>query len=979
MARRYPAGVSIREEAPDLDPDDARRIVADLWGLPDARARDLGSHQDRNFLITTPDARFVLKVANTAIPDASLDAQDAAMLALAGLPIRVPRPVASATGTLREVVDLEGSPHSVRLLTYVEGVPMTGRAYFAPATARQFGALAGQVCGALAAFSHPGADLPNQWDVRRSPQVVADLLTALDPDLAARVHRLSAQSQRALEGFAPDLPTQVIHADVTDFNVVADPGADARLVPAGIIDFGDLMHTWRAAEAAVTICALLVKDLRAPLRIAEDVLGGFLRTQPLTPVEVEALWPMVAARACAGLVSTAHQLGSEPDNPYLHDNLAVDRAVFELVAALPMELGTLAMRRAAGLLEAPEPVLAVRAPVLPDLGEVAQIDLSTTSPLLDDGAWTDSERVRAAVRSAAGAASPRWGVIAYGQPHVHHSLIDSLEEPATIHLGLDVLLPRGSRVVAPWPGQLTQGEPWVTRLVGEEGWDLLVSGAEPLRAPGSRVAAGEPIAAVTTSRAPALPDHIHVQVVRTGVIAPTHAPASQAELWRHLCPDPGVLLGLEPVPMEPDSHELLRRRESALASVQKHYFADPPRIERGWRHHLVDVSGRVYLDGINNVAVLGHSHSGVADAVDRALRTLNTNSRFHYAAHVEFAEMLLATMPTGLDRVFLLSSGSETVDLALRLARVHTGARDTIALRTAYHGWTTASDEVSSALMDNPRALETRPDWIHLAEPPNLYRGPFTGPDAGTRYADDVRRILAELGDAARRPAAFVCETLNGNAGGIELPVDYLPQVYEAVRAAGGVVIADEVQVGYGRLGSHFWGFEMNGVVPDIVCLAKSTGNGYPVSAVVCTREIAESFAVEGSLFASMGGTPAGAAAGIATLTALRDEDLMGNASRMGARLRAGLEALVERFDMAGAVHGRGLYLGLELVEDKESRTPATEATDALCERLLGLGVIMAATGDHMNVLKIKPPLCIDAAGVDFLLAALEVAFSEGW
>ena len=233
---------------------------------------------------------------------------------------------------------------------------------------------------------------------------------------------------------------------------------------------------------------------------------------------------MVAARACAGLVSTAHQLGSEPDNPYLHDNLAVDRAVFELVAALPMELGTLAMRRAAGLLEAPEPVLAVRAPVLPDLGEVAQIDLSTTSPLLDDGAWTDSERVRAAVRSAAGAASPRWGVIAYGQPHVHHSLIDSLEEPATIHLGLDVLLPRGSRVVAPWPGQLTQGEPWVTRLVGEEGWDLLVSGAEPLRAPGSRVAAGEPIAAVTTSRAPALPDHIHVQVVRTGVIAPHPRP-----------------------------------------------------------------------------------------------------------------------------------------------------------------------------------------------------------------------------------------------------------------------------------------------------------------------------------------------------------------------------------------------------------------------------------------------------------------------
>jgi 4-aminobutyrate aminotransferase-like enzyme len=494
------------------------------------------------------------------------------------------------------------------------------------------------------------------------------------------------------------------------------------------------------------------------------------------------------------------------------------------------------------------------------------------------------------------------------------------------------------------------------------------------------VRGGEPLAQVTTSRDPALPEHVHLQVVPSGVHAPTHVPPSLAGLWAHLSPDPGpLLLGLPPAAPRPDAHALMARREAALASVQQHYWADPPQIERGWRHHLMDVDGRIYLDAVNNVAVLGHSHPAVASAVARQLRTLNTNSRFNYGAHVEFAEMLLATMPAELDRVFLLASGSETVDLALRLARTYTGGRDTIALRTAYHGWTTASDEVSSALMDNPRALLTRPDWVHLAEPPNLYRGPHRGPDAGTRYADDVRRILAELAASGRSPAAFICETLNGNAGGIELPDDYLAQVYAAVRAAGGVVIADEVQVGYGRLGSHFWGFDMFGVVPDIVCLAKATGNGFPVSAVVCRRGIAETFAVEGSFFASMGGTPAGAAAAIATLRAIADEDLQGNAARMGARLRSGLERLVERHEMAGTVHGRGLYLGLEVVTDKSSMAPATEATDALCERLLQLGVVMAATGDQMNVLKIKPPLCIDESGVDHLLAALEVAFTEGW
>ena len=976
----YARPVTVADPAPRLDLTDAVRLAADLWGLVDARARDLGSHQDRNVLIESGGARHVLKVANAAVADAALDAQDEAMLAVAVHGVRAPWPLASVNGSLREVVELSGQRHSVRLLTFVEGTPMTGIRYLAPASARAFGALAGSVCAALSGFDHPGARQTNQWEVRRSPDVVAALLDSLAPDLAERVAQLSAAASALLEPVAAALPEQVIHGDLTDFNVVAEPGPDGRPAPVGIIDFGDLQHTWRASEVAVTMCALLAKDPRAPLRIAGDVLSGFLSEQTLTEPEVAAVWPMVAARACAGLASTVHQLRTEPDNPYLHENLAVDRLVFDLVESMPLELGRLAMRRAARLPD----VARARVPrgrVRPAMADVVELDLSTTSPLLDAGAWTQPARVEAAVRAVVQSADPSTShVIPYGQAHLHRRGGPSLAEPATVHLGVDVVLPRGTPALAPLPGRIGVADPWVTRLIGPDGWDVVLAGARTVVAPGSVVRTGTPIAEVTTSRDPALPEHLHVQLVPTGVAAPTHVPASQAALWRQLCPDPGALLGLAEARRDPvGSHALMARRDRVLASVQKHYWADPPRIERGWRHHLVDVSGRVYLDGINNVAVLGHSHPGVADAVARQLRTLNTNSRFHYSAHVEFAEMLLATLPVELDRVFLLSSGSEAVDLALRLARVHTQARDTIALRTAYHGWTTAADEVSSALMDNPRALETRPDWVHLAEPPNLYRGRFTGPDAGTRYADDVRRILAELADAGRRPAAFICETLNGNAGGIELPDDYLAQVYSAVRAAGGVVIADEVQVGYGRLGSHFWGFQMHGVVPDIVCLAKATGNGYPVSAVVCRRGIAESLAVEGSFFASMGGTPAGAAAGIATLKAIEDEDLMGNAARMGARLRRGLESLVERFPMAGAVHGRGLYLGLELVTDPETREPATEATDALCERLLTLGVVMAATGDHMNVLKIKPPLCIDPEGVDFLLEALEVALAEGW
>ena len=961
-----------------MDSSRAQGIVADLWGLQDAEVRELGSHQDRNFLITARGVRHVLKVANSAVADDALDAQNAAMLALADSALSTPLPIASRSGRLRETAQLAGTRHSVRLLSYVSGTPMTGYAYLAPSTTRLLGALAGRVGAALADFDHPGCHRPTQWDLRRADQVVSELVTAADPTLRERIVALSHEAHRALEPVSDALPRQAVHGDITDFNVVAEPDPAARPRPIGVIDFGDLTHSWRAAEVAVTICALLTKDAGRPLRVAEDTLAGFLAEQPLTGPEVDAVWPMVATRACAGLVSTLHQMASEPANDYLHENLAVDRQVFEIVASMPLRLGTLAMRRAAGLLGSVPTIPACDAPVLPDLGSAHVLDLSPTSALLDDGAWAQPARIRSAVRAELQDGRDS-RIVAYGECHLHRSAANSLSEPATCHVGVDVIVPRGTRAVAPWSGAITAADPWETRLVGPDGWDLLLHGARPLSAVGTQVRAGTPIAEVTSSRDPALPDHVHLQVLPTHVQGPTHVPASIAGLWRHLSPDPSALLGRIPQAPGPGPADLLDRRNAVLASVQKHYWEEPPQIERGWRHHLVDTVGRVYLDGINNVTVLGHSHPAVADAVSRQLHTLNTNSRFHYEAQVEFAEMLVATMPAGLDRVFLLATGSETVDLALRLARVHTRARDTIALRTAYHGWTTASDEVSSALMDNPRALETRPDWIHLAEPPNLYRGPHTGADAATRYADDVRRILADLSARERRPAAFICETLNGNAGGIELPAGYLAQVYADVHAAGGVVIADEVQVGYGRLGSHFWGFEMAGVVPDIVCLAKATGNGYPVAAVVCTQEIAESFAVEGSLFASMGGTPAGAAAALATLRTLAAEDLMGNAARMGARLHAGLEALVTRHEMAGAVHGRGLYLGLELVTDRASRTPATEATDALCERLLQLGVVMAATGDHMNVLKIKPPLCIDSAGVDFLLEALEVAFTQGW
>jgi 4-aminobutyrate aminotransferase-like enzyme len=382
---------------------------------------------------------------------------------------------------------------------------------------------------------------------------------------------------------------------------------------------------------------------------------------------------------------------------------------------------------------------------------------------------------------------------------------------------------------------------------------------------------------------------------------------------------------------------------------------------------------------VNNVALVGHGHPRLAEAVGRQWSLLNTNSRFHYAAVAEFSERLAALAPEGLDTVFLVNSGSEAVDLALRLAWAHSGARNILSLLEAYHGWTMASDAVSTSIADNPQALTTRPPWVHAVTSPNTYRGPFRGPESAQGYIAAAKDALGKIDARGEKLAGFICETVYGNSGGIPLPKDYLREIYRLVRERGGVVIADEVQVGYGRLGHYFWGFEEQGVTPDIITIAKGMGNGHPLGAVITTRAIADSLEREGYFFSSAGGSPVSCTVGMTVLDIMGDEKLQENARDVGAHLKARLEALGQRFPIVGAVHGMGLYLGLEFVRDRQTLEPATAETAGICDRLLDLGVIMQPTGDHLNVLKIKPPLCLTRADADFFADMLAKVLEEGW
>jgi 4-aminobutyrate aminotransferase-like enzyme/Ser/Thr protein kinase RdoA (MazF antagonist) len=408
-----------------------------------------------------------------------------------------------------------------------------------------------------------------------------------------------------------------------------------------------------------------------------------------------------------------------------------------------------------------------------------------------------------------------------------------------------------------------------------------------------------------------------------------------------------------------EKRDLLADRRKHLGPSLSISYSQPLHIIRGWRQNLYDAGGREYLDCVNNVAHVGHCHPRVTRAAAKQSELLNTNTRYLHEYLNEYLERLTATLPEPLRVAYLVCSGSEANELALRLARAHTGRRGVIVVDTAYHGNTNALVEISPYKFNGPGGAG-KPDYVEVAPMPDVYRGLYRGPDAGSQYARHVAEA-ARSGETA----AFFCESALGCGGQVVPPPGFLREAFEAVRAAGGVCIADEVQTGFGRAGSHFWMFEQHGVVPDIVTMGKPIGNGHPIGAVVTTPEIARSFASGMEYFNTFGGNPVSCAVGLAVLDVIRDEALQQNALETGDYLRRALREISHA--LIGDVRGSGLFLGIELVRDPQSREPADREAAEVVNRMKERGVLLSTDGPFHNVIKIKPPLVFSRADADRL------------
>jgi 4-aminobutyrate aminotransferase-like enzyme/Ser/Thr protein kinase RdoA (MazF antagonist) len=995
---------------PRFDARAAEQLALDLYGVTGV-ATPLTSERDQNFLIaTTAGERIVLKIANALETRAMLHAQQAAMMHVAGDGI-VPHIIPQLNGdTIASVGGPGGEQHLVWAVSYLPGTLLASTTWRSHALLSDFGRRIGMLSRELADFDHDAVHRDFHWDLARGRQVIAQYRPLIaDELLGATIDLAIARFDEYVAPILPSLRQSAVHNDLNDCNVLVNGDA-----VAGILDFGDMVWSYTIADLAIA-SAYACLDAVDPLVDIATLARGYNAVRPLSDDELSALFGLIMLRLCTSACVAAHQRAENPGNAYLDISQLAIRRTLPVLAQTSFVVVESMLREACGLEPAPASIrirdwltsnAAHFAPLLDvDLRTTPSIvlDLSIGGSLSSGDPAENTEppltrRIDELMRNA----DVRVAIGRYDEPRLLYmapafaSAGDPDAERRMIHIGLDLFADAGTPVYAPMDGVIhafaynpapqDYGNVIVMRHVTDDGVPFFTlyghlshASIEGLHA-GQQIARGDRIAWLGAPHENGQwTPHLHLQVMvddlGLGTDFPGVARASQRAVWRSLCPDPNLIVGVPAsyFPRElPSKPETLTRRRALVGGNVSIAYRDPVRVVRGWQQYLYDDEGRRYLDAYNNVPHVGHCHPRVTEAASAQMRVLNTNTRYLNDTLVEYAERLSATLPDPLTVCMFVNSASEANELALRMARAYTGHRDMLVLEAAYHGNTTSLIDISPYKHAGPGGAGA-PDWVHVTPLPDDYRGAFKrdDPDAGMKYA---AQVAGTIGD--QRLAGFIAETCPSVGGQLMLPPGYLGRVYELVRVAGGVCIADEVQTGLGRMGTHFWAFEAHGVTPDIVVMGKPLGNGHPMAAVVTTRAIADAFDNGMEFFSTFGGNNVSCAVGLAVLDVLRDERLQAHALNVGERMLSGLRSLMERHEIIGDVRGSGFFLGVELVRDRHSLEPAGTEASLVANRMRELGILLGTDGPFHNVVKIRPPMPFDVRDADRLVESLDRALN---
>jgi len=985
---------------PAFSDDEVRRLAADTFGISGA-LRHLDSERDQNVQV----GDHVMKIANVAEEPAALELQHAALAHLAVTDPTLLLPRVAPPGIVRH------GHHLVRAVSYLPGAPYATVAH-TPALRHSLGRFVGRLSKGLQGFGHPAAHKSDfLWNLDQAQAVrpmLADLDSGDDREVVeAALHR----HQQRVVPLLPALRGAVVHHDANDYNVLVHDGT-----VSGLIDFGDMLFARQVNELAVTLAYALL-DTNDLVAAGRDVISGYTAEFALTDDELRVVYDLTATRLAMSVAISLHRSREFPDNSYLMVSQAPALRLLRRLMGMRPEFLHFAAREAAGFSPVPQRDRIVAwlqspecqpADVLPfDLRRAGRvvISLAEGAPATSFAGPVESWEWMQAQMDAAGAQVVVGRYDEDRSCYAGEQFRTDAPEPRSVHTGIDLFITDGTPVHAMLPGtvetvvdnayEYDYGPTVVLRHHTGDGTPFWVLYGHLSRrtlttvTPGQAVAAGDVVGfigdhTVNGGWAP----HVHLQIMTDLMADPDKGfdgnfegagEPSRMAIWKAIVPDVNLLLRLAPETFADHTADeptiLEPRRRADLGPSLSTSYRDHLSIVRGEGVWLYDHTGRGYLDCVNNVAHVGHSHPHVVAAIARQAALLNTNTRYLHRTILDYAERLAATFPDPLRVVYFTNSGSEANELALRIARTVTGRHDIVAVDWGYHGNTNDLVEIS-AYKFNRKGGAGKPPHVHLADLPDPYRGAH-GSDGPASAASVASACSAATARNGAGPAAFIAESISGCGGQVVFPDGYLAAAYEHARAAGAVCIADEVQVGFGRAGSAMWAFELQGVVPDIVTLGKPIGNGHPLGAVITTPALAAAFANGMEWFNTFGGNPVSCAAGMAVLDVIEQEGLQARALDTGTYLLQRFHELATRHDAIGDVRGHGLYLGIDLVTDRDTKAPATALAADVANLLRDRGVLVSTDGPHDNVLKIKPPIVLTRDHADILCAELDRALHE--
>jgi 4-aminobutyrate aminotransferase-like enzyme/Ser/Thr protein kinase RdoA (MazF antagonist)/murein DD-endopeptidase MepM/ murein hydrolase activator NlpD len=989
----------------------AEKVALELYGL-NATAKTLVGEYDKNFQLRSEQGEFILKIMHPEAERETLELQIAALEHLAGhADLTAPRVQRTKDNRLVSTIDAPDGKRLVWLLSYIPGKLYADTKPHTPALLESFGNILARFDKALLNFEHPAARRNLKWDLAKAEWIKEHAESIADKSRQTIVQHILKHYLETVQPALSTLRHSVIHNDANDYNVLVHKGEVSSL-----IDFGDMLY-------APTLCNLAIAAAYAlmnhddPLAALVNMVRGYQAVLPLSEKELGLLFPLVQMRLAVSVTNSAVQKRLRPDDPYITVSEKPAWNLLEKLGKIPPRFAYYSLLHACNLgIPNSKEVRGVLKKHHYDFASVLGkpleayhvLDLTPSSSLYEgDPRVSDTPRLSKAINEEMHSANVKVSVGRYDEPRLLYasSMFARTAAPTaerrTVHIGLDLFTEAGVSVHAPLDAvvagfannteALDYGPVIVLRheLDGTKFYTLYGHlSVESLdnKKIGQVISKGEAFA--TLGAAPIngnWPPHLHFQILVDDLDLLTDFPGvaypNEREVFKALCPDPNLMLGLDEkrlIVSHLDLETHITERKSRLGRNLSISYRQPIVMDRAYMQYMVDNMGQRYLDMYNNVPHVGHNHPHVVNAAQKQFAKLNTNTRYLNQELVRYAERLTATLPAPLSVVFMTASGSEANELALRLARTYTNNYDIIAMTSGYHGHTTSMIDISQYKFGGPGG-KGAPEWVHLVPVADCYRGEFKYDDAnaGEKYASSVRQTITEANSKGRNIAAFICETFPSVGGQIVLPEGYLKHAYQHVRAAGGVCIADEVQTGFGRIGTHFWGFQKQEVVPDIVVLGKPIGNGYPMGAVITTLEIADAFNNGMEYFSTFGGNSVACAVGNAVLDVLEQENLQAHSLELGHYLLGHLRPLVNAHPLVGDVRGSGLFLGIELVRDKTTLEPAASEASYVANRMRDHGILLGTDGPHHNVVKMRGPLPFSKNDADFFLEVLNNILEE--